>query len=70
MATRSNKLVVHVQPRRHTQVMTFRATGQAGKVILSIPPTQVLGQALSPASDPKTYWNAVLVLLQAAVLSM
>lgn len=70
MPGRSNKIVVHVAPRRHSQVMTVRATGQMGKILLSIPPTQQAGQALSPASDPKTYWNAVLVLAQAMVLSL
>lgn len=70
MPGRSNKIVVRVSPRRHDQVMSVRATGQMGKVLLSVPPTQQAGQALSPASDPKTYWNAVLVLAQAMILSL
>ena len=70
MATRSNKLTIHVTPARHTQTMSLRATGRAGTVSLSIPPTYLSGQALSPTGDRKAYWNAVLVLAQAAVLSL
>jgi hypothetical protein len=70
VAPRSNKMTVHVSSARHTQTMTIRASGHMGKVSLVIPPTQQTGQTLSTASDPKTYWNAVLVLAQAMVLSM
>lgn len=70
MATRANKFTVHVTPSRHQQTMSIRASGRAGKVSLIIPPTYAAGQTLSTASDPKTYWNAVLVLAQAMVLSM
>lgn len=69
MATRSNKLTIHVTPARHTQTMSIRASGRFGNVSLSIPPTYQAGQALSSATDHKTYWNAVLVLAQAMVLS-
>ena len=70
MASRSNKFTVHVASARHTQTMTIRASGHMGKVSLVIPPIQATGQALSPATDPKAYWNAVLVLAQSMVLSM
>lgn len=70
MATRSNKITIRVTPSRHTQNMTLRATGRFGNVSLSIPPTYATGQALSPATDRKAYWNAVLVLAQAQVLSL
>jgi hypothetical protein len=70
MATRANKITIHVKPNRNTQTMTLRASGHKGHVSLVIPPHQYPGQALSPATDPKAYWNAVLVLAQAAVLSM
>lgn len=70
MATRSNKFTVHVTPSRHQQVMSIRASGRVGKVSMIIPPTYSAPQALSSATDAKTYWNAVLVLAQAMVLSM
>lgn len=70
MATRGTKITVRVAPRRHSQVMSVRASGQVGKVLLQIPPTYSGEQALSPATDPKTYWNAVLTLAQAMILSM
>lgn len=70
MATRSNKMTIHVTPSRHQQTMSIRASGRFGKVSLSIPPTYQAGQALSAASDAKSYWNAVLTLAQAMVLSL
>lgn len=70
MAARSNKFTVHVTPSRHQQTMVIRASGHFGKTSLVIAPTQQTGQALSSATDAKTYWNAVLVLAQAMVLSL
>ena len=70
MAVRSNKMTVRVTPSRHQQTMSIHATGRFGKVSLSIPPTYAQGQALTAAPDAKTYWNAVLVLAQAMVLSL
>lgn len=70
MATRANKITIHVRPNRNTQTMSIKASGRKGHVSLIIPPHYYQGQALSPATDAKTYWNAVLVLAQAAVLSM
>jgi hypothetical protein len=70
VATRSNKITIRVSPRRHSQVLTLRASGQVGKVLVAIPPNQSGALALSPATDPKTYWNAVLVLAQAQILSL
>jgi hypothetical protein len=70
MATRSNKITIRVSPRRHSQVVTLKASGQMGKVLLAIPPNQSAQLPLSPASDPKTYWNAVLVIAQAQILSL
>jgi hypothetical protein len=69
MATRANKITIHVTPSRHQQTMSLRATGRFGNVSLSIPPNYQTGQALSSAPDHKTYWNAVLVLAQAMILS-
>jgi len=70
MAARSNKITIRVTPNRHTQNMSLRASGRFGAVSLSIPPSYQQGQALSSATDRKTYWNAVLVLAQAMVLSL
>jgi hypothetical protein len=70
MATRANKFTVHVTPSRHQQTMSIRASGRFGKTSLIIPPTYQANQVLSSATDAKTYWNAVLVLAQAMVLSM
>lgn len=69
MATRANKITIHVTPNRHLQTMSLRATGRFGNVSLSIPPSYQTGQALSSATDHKTYWNQVLVLAQAMILS-
>lgn len=70
MATRANKITIRVTPARRQQTMSLHATGRFGNVALSIPPTYEQGQALSPATDPKAYWSAVLTLAQAVVLSM
>ncbi len=70
MATRANKITIHVTPSRHQQTMSIRASGRFGKTSLIIPPTYATGQALSSAVDEKTYWNQVLVLAQAIVLSL
>jgi hypothetical protein len=70
MAGRANKFTVRVVPSRHTQVMSIRATGRFGKVSYSIPPTYATGQALTTGTDEKAYWNAVLTLAQAMVLSL
>jgi hypothetical protein len=69
MATRSNKITIHVKPARHQQSMSIRASGRFGHQSLIIPPIYVSGQALSPTTSPEAYWNAVLVLAQAVVLS-
>lgn len=70
MARRANKMTIRVTPARHQQTMSIHATGRFGKTSLSIPPTYQTGQTLSSATDAKTYWNAVLVLAQAMVLSL
>jgi hypothetical protein len=70
MASRANKITVRVTPSRRQQTMSIHATGRFGKTSLSIPPTYQQGQALSAATDEKAYWNAVLVLAQAMVLSL
>lgn len=70
MATRANKITIHVTPSRHQQTMSIRASGRFGKTSLIIPPTYATGQALADATSQKTYWNAVLVLAQAIVLSL
>lgn len=70
MASRSNKFTVHVKPTRRSQTMSIRATGRFGTTSLTIPPTFSGPQTLSSAPDAKTYWNAVLVLAQAMVLSL
>lgn len=70
MASRSNKFTVHVKPTRRHQTMSIRATGRFGKTSLTIPPTYQMNQVLSDATSAKTYWNAVLVLAQAMVLSL
>ena len=70
MASRANKITVRVTPSHRAQTMSIHATGRFGKTSLSIPPTYDHGQALSSAADAKTYWNAVLILAQAMVLSL
>lgn len=70
MASRSNKFTVHVKPSRHQQTMSIRASGRAGKVSYTIPPTYALGQTLTTGTDEKAYWNAILTLAQAMVLSL
>lgn len=70
MAVRSNKMTVRVSPSRHQQTMSIHASGRFGKVSLAIPPTYQMGQTLTSAPDAKTYWNAVLTLAQAMVLSL
>jgi len=50
--------------------MSIRATGRFGKVSYSIRPTYATGQALTTGTDEKAYWNAVLTLAQAMVLSL
>ena len=70
MASRANKFTVRVTPSRHAQTMSIHSTGRFGKTSLSIPPTYQTGQALSSAVDEKTYWNQVLILAQAMVLSL
>lgn len=70
MATRSNKFTIHVRPSRHQQTMSIRGTGRFGKVSYSIPPTYATGQALTTGTDEKAYWNAILTLAQAMVLSL
>lgn len=70
MASRSNKITIHVKPARRSQTMSIRATGRFGATSLTIPPTYSAPQTLSSATDAKTYWNAVLVLAQAMVLSL
>lgn len=70
MASRANKITIRVTPSRRQQTMSLHATGRFGNVSLAIPPTYQQGQALSPATDHKAYWNAVLTLAQAMVLSL
>jgi hypothetical protein len=70
MASRANKFTVRVTPSRHQQTMSIRATGRFGKISYTIPPTYAVGQALTTGTDEKAYWNAVLVLAQAMVLSL
>jgi hypothetical protein len=70
MASRANKITIRVTPAKTQQRMSLSSTGRFGKVSLSIPPTYQTGQALSPATDRKAYWNAVLVLAQAMILSL
>lgn len=70
MASRVNKFTVHVRPSRNHQVMSIRATGRFGKVSYTIPPTYSGSQALTTGTDEKAYWNAILVLAQAMVLSL
>jgi hypothetical protein len=70
MTTRANKITIRVVPSRRSQTMSIRASGRFGKTSLVIPPTYRQGQALSPTTDEKAYWNAVLVLAQSIVLSL
>jgi hypothetical protein len=70
MASRSNKFTIHVKPARHSQTMSIRGTGRAGKTSYSIPPTYATAQALTVGTDEKAYWSAILTLAQAMVLSL
>lgn len=70
MATRANKITIRVVPTRRQQTVSLSATGKFGKVSLSVPPTYNPGLPLSPATDQKAYWGAVLTVAQAMVLSL
>lgn len=70
MASRANKITIRVVPTRRQQTVSLSATGRFGKVSLAIPPTYDQGLPLSPATDHKAYWNAVLTTAQAMVLSL
>lgn len=70
MAARANKITIRVTPSRRQETVSLSATGKFGKVSLTIPPTYDKGLPLSPATDEKTYWNAVLTTAQAMILSL
>lgn len=70
MSVRANKITIRVTPARYQQSMQISATGNFGSTSLSVAPFYEQGQALSPATDAKTYWTAVLVAAQAMVATL
>jgi len=70
MSRRSNKLTVRVHPNRTNQNVTFNTTGHFGKLRLTLGPVYMPNQTLVTGPDAKLYWNAVLVAVQAKLLSL
>ena len=67
MPSMPNKITITVNPARYTETITFRAAGRYGKTSLAIPVHREGSRALTPATDAKTYWSAVLAAVQEIV---
>lgn len=70
MAQRSNKMTIRVHPNRTSQNVVFSTTGHFGKLRLTIGPQYMPNQQLVTGPDAKAYWNAILVAVQAKLLSL
>jgi hypothetical protein len=70
MAGRSNKMTIRVHPNRTNQNVTFQCTGHFGRLSVGVGPIYMPAQTLVTGPDAKLYWNAVLVAVQAKLLSL
>jgi hypothetical protein len=63
-------MTIRVRYTRSQQYVTFRGVGVYGRINMSTNPHVLPPTAITGGNSQATYWNAILVQVAAAVLSL